>query len=79
MPSPADGPHDIPGLQSAFVIDETPSGNSEEIWPDKYGRVRVRFHWDRDAKYACWLRVVQPWAGKHGANNGSRVSVTKSQ
>ncbi len=54
----------ISGLQSAFVIDESPAGNSEEIWPDKYGRVRVRFHWDRDAKYACWLRVVQPWAGK---------------
>jgi type VI secretion system secreted protein VgrG len=54
----------VPGLQSAFVIDESPSGNTEEIWPDKYGRVRVRFHWDREAKYACWLRVVQPWAGK---------------
>lgn len=52
------------GLQTAFVIDESPSGNSEEIWPDKYGRVRVRFHWDREAKYACWVRVVQPWAGR---------------
>jgi type VI secretion system secreted protein VgrG len=54
----------IHGLQTAFVIDESPSGNSEEIWPDKFGRVRVRFHWDREAKYACWLRVIQPWAGK---------------
>jgi type VI secretion system secreted protein VgrG len=54
----------IYGLQTAFVIDESSSGNSEEIWPDKYGRVRVRFHWDREAKWACWLRVVQPWAGK---------------
>jgi type VI secretion system secreted protein VgrG len=52
------------GLQTAFVIDESSSGNSEEIWPDKYGRVRVRFNWDREAKYACWVRVVQPWAGK---------------
>ena len=52
------------GLQTAFVIDESPSGHSEEIWPDKFGRVRVRFHWDREAKYACWLRVIQPWAGK---------------
>ncbi|HEX4808049.1 MAG TPA: type VI secretion system tip protein TssI/VgrG, partial [Bryobacteraceae bacterium] len=32
------------GLQTALVVDETESGNSEEIWPDKYGRVRVRFH-----------------------------------
>jgi type VI secretion system secreted protein VgrG len=52
------------GLDTAFVIDESSSGNTEEIWPDKYGRVRVRFHWDREEKYACWLRVVQPWAGK---------------
>jgi type VI secretion system secreted protein VgrG len=52
------------GLQTALVVDETPSGNSEEIWPDKFGRVRVRFHWDRENKYSCWLRVVQPWAGK---------------
>jgi len=71
----------IPGLQTAFVIDESPSGNSEEIWPDKYGRVRVRFHWDREAKYACWLRVVQPWAGKQWGHQwiprvGDEVAVT---
>jgi len=54
----------VHGLQPAFVIDDSPSGNTEEIWPDKYGRVKVRFCWDRDAKYACWVRVVQPWAGK---------------
>jgi type VI secretion system secreted protein VgrG len=52
------------GLDTAFVIDETASGNTEEIWPDKYGRVRVRFHWDRESKYACWVRVVQSWAGR---------------
>jgi type VI secretion system secreted protein VgrG len=54
----------VHGLQTALVIDESPSGNTEEIWPDKYGRVLVRFPWDRDAKNACWLRVVQPWGGK---------------
>lgn len=53
----------ICGPQTAFVIDENPEP-SEEIWPDKYGRVRVRFPWDREAKYACWIRVVQQWAGK---------------
>jgi type VI secretion system secreted protein VgrG len=54
----------VHGLQPAFVIDESPSGDTEEIWPDKFGRVKVRFRWDREAKYACWVRVVQPWAGK---------------
>jgi type VI secretion system secreted protein VgrG len=54
----------IHGLQTAVVVDESSSGNTEEIWADKYGRVRARFHWDRSGKYACWLRVVQPWAGK---------------
>jgi type VI secretion system secreted protein VgrG len=41
----------------------------EEIWPDKYGRVKVQFHWDRDGqndeKSSCWIRVGQAWAGKN--------------
>jgi type VI secretion system secreted protein VgrG len=49
----------------------------KEIWPDKFGRVRVRFPWDREAKYACWLRVVQPWAGKQWVPRvGDEVAVT---
>src|SRR5262249_516732 len=40
----------------------------EEVFPDKYGRVKVQFHWDRQGKYdsnsSCWLRVSQFWAGK---------------
>ena len=43
-----------------------PSG--EEIWTDKYGRVKVQFHWDRyskaDENSSCWIRVAQAWAGK---------------
>jgi type VI secretion system secreted protein VgrG len=43
-----------------------PSG--EEIHTDKYGRVKVQFHWDRvgknDDKSSCWIRASQPWAGK---------------
>ena len=71
----------VHGLQTAIVIDESPSGKTEEIWPDKYGRVRVRFHWDREAKYACWLRVVQPWAGRAWGQQwiprvGDEVAVT---
>ena len=40
----------------------------EEIYTDKYGRVKVQFHWDRhgkkDENSSCWIRVSQPWAGK---------------
>jgi type VI secretion system secreted protein VgrG len=55
----------VHGLQTARVVDERSTGGAaEEIWPDKFGRVRVQFHWDRDAKFSCWLRVAQPWAGK---------------
>ena len=52
------------GLDTALVVDESSSGTTEEIWPDKYGRIRVCFHWDREANYTCWLRVVQSWAGR---------------
>jgi type VI secretion system secreted protein VgrG len=54
----------IQGVQTAVVVG--PSG--EEIWVDKYGRVKVQFHWDRegkrDEKSSCWIRVSQNWAGK---------------
>ena len=54
----------IAGIQTATVVG--PPG--EEIFCDKYGRVKVQFHWDRegkkDADSSCWLRVSQVWAGK---------------
>ena len=41
----------------------------EEIFTDKYGRVKVQFHWDRrgkkDENSSCWIRVAHPWAGKN--------------
>ena len=53
----------IRGPQTAMVTG--PAG--EEIWTDKYGRVKVQFPWDRegkrDEKTSCWVRVSQPWAG----------------
>lgn len=54
----------IYGPQTAKVIG--PSG--EEIYLDKYGRVKVLFFWDREGKPgstsdSAWLRVGQPWAG----------------
>ena len=51
----------IYGLQTAVVVTDS---SGEEIWPDKYGRVKVIFAWDISKTNACWLRVVQPWAGK---------------
>ncbi len=54
---------EISGMQTATVVG--PSG--EEIHTDKYGRIKVQFHWDRDGKQdensSCWLRVVTPWSG----------------
>lgn len=52
----------VSGVQTATVIG--PAG--EEIHVDKYGRIRVMFHWDRAAagdSNTCWIRVTQPWAG----------------
>ncbi len=51
------------GPQTARVVG--PAG--EELWTDQYGRIKVMFHWDRQAKgdenSSCWIRVSSPWAG----------------
>ena len=53
----------IPNKQTAIVTG--PKG--EEIYTDKYGRVKLRFFWDRrdreDEESSCWIRVSQGWAG----------------
>ena len=55
----------VQGPQTAVVVG--PAG--EEIFTDKYGRVKVQFHWDRrgkkDENSSCWMRVSYPWAGKN--------------
>lgn len=49
----------VQGLESAVVTG--PKG--ETIYTDKYGRVKVQFHWDRQGKNdenaSCWIRVSQ--------------------
>jgi type VI secretion system secreted protein VgrG len=54
----------VQGPQTAIVTG--PGG--DEIFTDKYGRVKVKFHWDRhgkkNEKSSCWVRVASPWAGK---------------
>ncbi len=55
----------VAGPQTAVVVG--PAG--EEIYVDKYGRVKVQFFWDRlgknDEKSSCWVRVSEQWAGKN--------------
>lgn len=51
------------GCETARVVG--PSG--EEIWTDKFGRIKVQFPWDRQGKgddqSSTWIRVAQSAAG----------------
>lgn len=53
----------IDGVQTAVVVGKS----GDEIYTDKYGRIKVQFHWDRygakDENSSCWVRVSTPWAG----------------
>jgi type VI secretion system secreted protein VgrG len=55
----------VGGPQTAVVVG--PKG--EEIYTDKYGRVKVQFFWDREGKKdensSCWIRVAENLAGKN--------------
>ena len=67
-------PKKMPGPQTATVVGKA----GEEIWTDKYGRVKVQFHWDRQGKNdensSCWVRVAQVWAGNQwGAMHIPRI------
>jgi type VI secretion system secreted protein VgrG len=64
----------VHGTQTAVVVGLP----GEEIFTDKYGRVKVQFHWDREGKNnadsSCWCRVGTLWAGKQwGAIHIPRV------
>jgi len=54
------------GPQTATVV------GPEEIWTDRFGRVKLQFRWDRygqsDENSSCWVRVSSNWAG---ANYGT--------
>jgi type VI secretion system secreted protein VgrG len=53
----------IRGPQTARVVGSV----GDEITTDEYGRVKVKFHWDRsdvqDDQRTCWIRVAQSSAG----------------
>jgi len=55
----------VNGPQIAIVT----GPENEEIHCDEYGRVKVRFPWDRYGKNnehsSAWLRVSQDWSGGH--------------
>ena len=63
-PAPVTPKSIVHGTQTALVVG--PAG--EEIYVDKYGRVKVQFFWDqtgkKDEKSSCWVRVSSAWAGK---------------
>jgi type VI secretion system secreted protein VgrG len=53
----------VRGPQTAVVVGQS----DQEIWTDKYGRVKLQFRWDREGEFdensSCWVRVAQVWAG----------------
>ena len=64
----------IDGVQTAVVVG--PPG--DEIYTDKYGRIKLQFHWDRygekNESSSCWVRVATLWAGnKWGTLNIPRI------
>ncbi len=67
----------VHGAQTAIVMGANPG---DEIYTDKYGRIKVKFHWVRAGASAspvttsCMVRVSQLWAGDHfGAMHIPRV------
>ena len=53
----------VHGPQTAVVV----GASGDDIHTDKYGRIRVQFHWDRvgkkNEKSSCFVRVAQSLAG----------------
>jgi uncharacterized protein (DUF2345 family) len=54
------------GSQSAIVVGpdggDMPNG-ADELYCDRLGRVRIRFHWQDSGDASCWVRVAQRSAG----------------
>ena len=55
----------IRGTQTAHIVGQP----GEAITTDQYGRVKVKFPWDRsstvDHERTCWIRTSQAWAGSN--------------
>jgi type VI secretion system secreted protein VgrG len=65
----------VNGPQTAVVIAD--NSDPGEISCDKYGRIKVMFHWDKPGQAgSMWCRVSQSWAGKNwGAIHIPRVGM----
>jgi Rhs element Vgr protein len=54
------------GVQSAIVVgadgNDQPNG-ADELYCDRLGRVRIRYHWQDGGNATCWVRVAQRLAG----------------
>ncbi|PHM73426.1 type VI secretion system Vgr family protein [Xenorhabdus kozodoii] len=64
----------VTGLETAIVT----GPKDKQIWTDKYGRIKVKFRWDKDDKKddtrSCWVRVATRWAGwRYGSISVPRV------
>ena len=69
----------VQGPQTALVVGKT----GEEIWVDKYGRIKVQFYWDRlgkkgRQKFLLDSRVAALGRDPTGVLCGFRVLVRKS-
>jgi type VI secretion system secreted protein VgrG len=53
----------ISGSQTGLVVGKA----GETLWVDRYGRIKVQFHWDNGGNQneacSCWVRVAQSSAG----------------
>lgn len=62
----------IHGVQTAMVV-----GPGGDIHCDKFGRVKIQFHWDRKGKKnddsSWWVRVSSAWAG----GNWGQISIPR--
>ena len=54
------------GAQSAIVIGAdgaSQAAGADELYCDRLGRVRIRYHWQDNTDATCWVRVAQRSAG----------------
>ncbi len=63
------GPVGMPSATREPVDPTAPAQqvSAQEIYTDRFGRVKIQFHWDREGQWkensSCWVRVAQTWAG----------------
>lgn len=57
--------HKVDGIQTATVV----GPKNKEIHTDKFGRIKIMFHWDterkKDENSSCWVRTAQNWGDKN--------------